>query len=136
MTHIKWNDSFDTGIELIDFQHRKIVSMINDLHSSSANNEHEVIDDVLKRMREYVAEHFTFEEELMYAADYLYTEAHIKLHQRFLGRLDGMTQQHKSGEGISTELSEFLSTWLTHHIGHEDKDYVADVSRVTSKICN
>ncbi len=136
MTHISWDDSFNTGIELIDFQHRKIVSMINDLHSSSANSEYAVIDDVLERMREYVAEHFKFEEELMHAANYLFTETHIKLHQRFLGRLDLMTQQHQSGEHISTELSEFLSSWLTHHIGHEDQDYVADVSRIMKGICN
>ena len=136
MTHITWNDSFNTGIELIDFQHRKIVTMINSLHSSSANSEHAVIDDVLRRMREYVAEHFTFEEELMFAADYLYTEAHIKLHQRFLVRLDAMTHKHQSGELIIEELAEFLGTWLTHHIGHEDQDYVADVSRVINTICN
>lgn len=136
MTHIIWNDSFNTGIELIDSQHRKIVTMINDLHSTSENNEHAAIADVLKGMREYVAEHFTFEEELMYAAGYLYTKAHIKLHQRFLTRLDAMTQKHNAGEQISSELSEFLCNWLTHHIGHEDQDYVADVSRVMNTICN
>ncbi len=136
MTLITWNDTFNTGIELIDFQHRKIVAMINDLHRSSANSKHAVIDDVLKRMREYVAEHFTFEEELMHAADYRYTDTHIKLHQRLLSRLDGMTQRHQSGELVIEELAEFLGTWLTHHIGHEDQDYVVDVSRVMNAICN
>lgn len=136
MTHISWNDSFNTGIEVIDFQHRKIVLMINDLDSPSATDEQAVIEDVLNRMREYIAEHFTFEEEMMYAADYLFTEAHIKLHQRFLARLDTMAQQHKSEERIIHELVEFLGNWLTHHIGHEDQDYVADVSRVMNEICN
>ena len=136
MAHISWNTNFDTGIEVIDFQHRKIVSMINDLRIPSGDSEHAVVNDILNRMREYVVEHFTFEEELMYAADYLYTEAHIKLHQRFLARLDAMTKKNKSGELIIEELAEFLGTWLTHHIGHEDQDYVADVSRVMNTICN
>ncbi len=136
MTHINWNKRFDTGIEVIDFQHRKIVSMINDIHVSSVNSEELVINDILNRMRAYIAEHFTFEEELMRAANYQYIRAHIKLHQRFLERLDTMSQRHASGGHISKELSKFLTKWLTHHIGHEDQDYVVDVSRIMKDICN
>ncbi len=135
MTHIRWNERFDTGIEIIDLQHRKIVSMINDLHISSIQNEMDIVSDILRRMREYIVEHFSFEEELMIAAQYRYTHAHIQLHQRFLERLDHMSQRHLSGEHISKELSTFLTNWLTHHIGHEDQDYVADVSLIMKDIC-
>ena len=135
MTQISWNERFDTGIEIIDLQHRKIVSMINDLHTSSVKNEVDIISNILKRMREYVAEHFSFEEELMLAANYRYADTHIQLHQRFLERLDHMSQRHLSGEQISKELSIFLTKWLTHHIGHEDQDYVSDVQQIMKDIC-
>ena len=135
MAHIQWNTRFDTGIEIIDLQHRKIISMSNDLHNSSVNHDRALIDDVLQRMREYVAEHFSFEEELMRAADYPYLHAHSQLHQRFMERLESMSEQHACGENIHQDLSGFLTRWLTHHIGHEDQDYVPDVSRIMSDIC-
>lgn len=136
MTHIHWNPRFDTGIEVIDLQHRRIVSMINDLHSSSVGNETAMVDDVLQRMRDYVAEHFSFEEELMRAANYPYLDTHIQLHQRFMKRLETMSAQHASGEVVAKDLSSFLTKWLTHHIGHEDQDYVSDVAIVMKDICS
>lgn len=136
MAHIQWNEQFNTGIEVIDFQHQKIVSMINDLHAASDKNVDTTTGDILRRMREYVAEHFTFEEELLWASSYPYTTTHIQLHQRFLQRLDSMTQRHTDGEAIATELTLFLTQWMTHHIGHEDQDYVTDVQRIMKDICN
>ncbi len=32
MALLHWQDNLDTGIEVIDDQHRRIVSMINQLH--------------------------------------------------------------------------------------------------------
>ena len=135
MAHIQWNSRFDTGIEVIDLQHRRIVDMINDLHDQSVGQGGSRINEILRRMHEYVAEHFSFEEELMRAADYPYLHAHCQLHQRFLDRLEAMSGRHVGGEDIHKELSGFLTKWLTHHIGHEDQDYVADVSRIMKDIC-
>lgn len=135
MTHIRWDESFDTGIEVIDFQHRNIISMLNDLHTASVNSETDTTSDILRRMRAYVTEHFSFEEELLWEAKYRYTQTHIKLHQRFIERLDSLSRRYNAGEHISKELSEFLSQWLTHHIGHEDQDYVDDVKMIMKDIC-
>ncbi|MDH5785811.1 MAG: bacteriohemerythrin [Chromatiales bacterium] len=135
MAHIHWESRFDTGISIIDQQHRRIVDMINDLHDASIHTETKTVDDILHRMRAYVSEHFQFEEELMFAADYEFTEAHIQLHRRFTERLNSMAQRHEAGESIIKELSAFLTKWVLHHIGHEDMDYVEDVSRVMKDIC-
>ena len=135
MAQIQWSPSLDTGIEVIDIQHRKIISMVNDLHELSASDQSGVIDDVLQRMHDYVTDHFSFEEELMQAAEYPYLNAHSLLHQRFVKRMEGISQRHNNGDNIHEELSGFLGTWLTHHIGHEDQDYVADVSRIMKDIC-
>lgn len=136
MTHISWHERFDTGIEVIDFQHQKIVSMINDLHAAATEHEYTATREILSRMRQYVEEHFTFEEELLREAAYQYTDTHIKLHQRFLERLDNLSQRYEEGENVRNELSRFLTKWLTHHIGHEDQDYVADVKRIMQDICS
>jgi len=135
MTQISWNERFDTGIEVIDFQHRKIVGMINDLHVATTHREVAATADILTRMRDYALEHFSFEEELMHAAGYPFTKTHIQLHQRFVERLDHLSQRHQAGEYIANELSQFLTKWFTHHIGHEDQDYVVDVQRIMKDIC-
>jgi len=135
MTHIDWNERFDTGIEILDYQHRKLIAMINELHDSSLQDEHETVESTFLGMRAYAAEHFDFEEELMQAANYPYTHAHQQLHQRFLERLDTMSHRHQRGLRVTTELSDFLAQWLTHHIGYEDQDYVSDVQRIMKDIC-
>lgn len=136
MTHINWNERFDTGIEVLDCQHRKLITMINELHDSSLINAGKAVSNTFMGMREYAAEHFSFEEELMQAADYPYTHAHHQLHQRFLERLDTMSRKHHNGVTGNKELADFLAQWLTHHIGYEDQDYVSDVQRIMKDICN
>jgi hemerythrin len=135
MTQITWEERFNTGIEVIDFQHKKIVDMLNDLHRASIKSETDAASEILKRMREYVTEHFSFEEELLRAANYQFTEAHIKLHQRYIERLDNLSQRHHAGESVAKEMSQFLTQWLVHHIGHEDQDYVDDVKVIMKDIC-
>jgi hemerythrin len=130
MTHIDWSERFDTGIEVLDCQHRKLISMINQLRDSSLQNEQESVVSTFRGMRAYAAKHFDFEEELMQAAKYPYTLAHHQLHQRFLERLDSISRRHQRGVRVTAELSAFLAQWLTHHIGYEDQDYVNDVQRI------
>lgn len=136
MTHINWNERFDTGIAILDFQHRKLIAMINQLHDSSLLDPTSVAKDNFKGMREYAAEHFSFEEELMQAADYPYIHAHSQLHQRFLERIDAMLSRQQEGGKMTRQLTDFLAEWLTHHIGYEDQDYVNDVRRIMKDICN
>ncbi len=136
MEHIQWSEGLNTGIEVIDLQHRRIISMINDLHDRSPVSEVTAINHTLQRMHDYVTEHFSFEEELMRAANYPYLNTHIRLHQRFITRLDAMEEQHSCGELPTHELSSFLTSWLTHHIGHEDQDYVQDVEKIIKDICS
>ena len=80
MDRIVWDNSFSVGIEEIDEQHKKWISIINDLHDAlmSGKNLGSITGKSLKAMEEYAHFHFSFEEEYLQKAGYPYLENHKK----------------------------------------------------------
>jgi hemerythrin len=128
MDKLVWNAALDTGIGVIDRQHRKIVDYINQLHDAHANeSQPEQIGQVIAELVDYTHSHFAFEETLQEDAKYPFCEAHKKIHERFIKRVKEYQERFKLGEDVSRELHVLLVTWLLNHIKHEDADYVDDV---------
>ena len=70
MALLIWQDDLNTGIEVIDHQHRRIVEMINHLHVAQTSLQRLVVSDVIDELIDYTLSHFAFEEELMEEAGY------------------------------------------------------------------
>ena len=71
MTIFIWNDSYKTGVELIDRQHKKLVDILNQLDESLAERSgHQVLLNLLNELVEYTKYHFKAEEELMRSLEY------------------------------------------------------------------
>jgi len=130
---VDWNKSFDTGIEQIDLQHRRIVEMINQLIADAPSAKGEVITQILQAMRRYIAEHFSYEEYLMREAGYKYLRQHTALHQRFIDKVGELVVAHEQGSLNHDTMIQFLLSWLLDHIGHEDQDYVQSVKLLQTK---
>lgn len=113
---ITWQDDLDTGIDVIDQQHRRIVAMINQLANGAPEAAGEVIADLL----DYTQSHFAFEEELMAVAGYPLTDAHRRIHDMFARRVLRYQERHRAGEDVVDELRDLLSTWLFNHIRNDD----------------
>lgn len=65
MQIVPWNPSFDTGIPIIDEQHRQLVDLLNDLagqyvHGADAQHALRILDALV----DYAAYHFETEEAL------------------------------------------------------------------------
>lgn len=123
MAHIVWNNELDTGIEVIDKQHRRIVDYINKLHDVQETGDLKQIGEVLDELVDYTLSHFTFEESLMEEAGYPYIKAHKRVHQLFVKRVNEYLQRFQSGEDITLELLNTLKAWLINHIRNDDNDY-------------
>ena len=123
MTHIVWNNDLDTGIDVIDKQHKRIVEYINKLYDVQDTHEMSEIGEVLDELVDYTLSHFTFEESLMEEAGYPYIKAHKRVHQLFVKRVNEYMQRFKSGEDITAELLNTLKAWLINHIRNDDNDY-------------
>lgn len=129
MAHIEWTSDLETGIQVIDNQHMRIVSYINQLDDTRITHDLEQISVVLNELVDYTLSHFTFEESLMEEAGYPFIRGHKRVHQLFVKRVGDYVQRFKMGEDITDELLNTLKAWLINHIKSDDNDYVELVKK-------
>jgi hemerythrin len=124
MSHLYWTDDLDTGISVIDNQHRRIVDYINQLTDISQSHDQHQLEHVLQELVDYTLSHFAFEESLMEEAGYMFVNGHKKVHDMFTRRVSAFLQRFKLGEDVTEELLVTLRSWLINHIRADDNDYV------------
>jgi hemerythrin len=127
MAYIEWKEELSVGISEMDEQHKKWVSIINDLHSAMKNGKaNAVMSDILKALSDYIILHFSDEEKLLKdknCPDYF---SHKKIHDRYAIKVKEMIADYMSGKVLmSIEVMESLKDWLTNHILIQDKKYGA-----------
>lgn len=129
MALLIWQDDLNTGIDIIDTQHQRIVEMINRLHVSNKMMERMAVAEVIDELIDYTLSHFAFEEELMEEAGYPFSAAHKRVHEVFTKRVGEYRLRFEAGEDIVDELRSMLSRWLFNHIRNDDKAYSEAVRR-------
>lgn len=122
---IQWSAQYETGIDVIDNQHKRIVEYINEVHELQKEpNNREAINEVLTLLIDYTLNHFAFEEALMEEAGYEDLEGHKITHQSFVKQIETLHQQYQEGADIVHVLADMLITWLIKHICQDDQSYV------------
>jgi hemerythrin len=124
---ISWTDDLNTGIDVIDRQHRRIVDYINDLELAKSRHDKEVVGRVLEELVDYTQSHFAFEESLQEEAGYKYCKPHKRVHDLFVRRINDYVERFKLGDDIIDEIHHTLTSWLINHIRRDDADYVGAV---------
>ena len=128
MGTLTWSKDLDTGIDVIDNQHRRIVDYINQLHDARiSGHQKEDIAKVIDELVDYTLSHFAFEETMQEEAGYPFLKAHKKVHELFTKRVGEYQERFRLGEDVSEELNNLLVTWLFNHIKRDDADYVVAV---------
>lgn len=127
MAHLLWTKDLNTGIDVIDGQHKQIVEYINQLYDARLSRDNDAVGDVIDATVDYTLSHFGFEETLMEEAGYQFAGPHKKVHDLFTKRVAELQSRFKAGEDISEELHKLLARWLFSHIRHDDASYVSDV---------
>lgn len=124
-----WTDEMETGIDVIDEQHKRIVDYIYQLEWAIKHKDRESVGEVLSELTDYTLTHFAFEESMMEEAGYRMTKPHKSVHDIFTKRVARYQERFDAGEDISGQLNSMLSTWLVHHIMRDDMLYVEQVKR-------
>ena len=75
---IIWESKLDTGIDVIDHQHRRIVDYINDLEIAKTMGDKKKVTDVIEQLIDYTQSHFGFEESMMEEAGHKFPGNHTK----------------------------------------------------------
>ena len=125
MPLITWNDELSVNIKEIDEQHKKWISMLNDLHEAMRIGKgSEKLDDIFDGLVEYTKVHFATEEELLRSNGYPFYSGHKKIHDDMINEVELLQLRHKSGEvALSIDVMNFLKNWLSEHIMMTDKNY-------------
>lgn len=127
MAYLAWTSNLDTGIEVIDRQHKRIVEYINQLHDARLTQNREVIGRIIDDTIDYTLSHFGFEEALIEDAGYEFVRPHRRVHELFIKRINEYKKRFDDGENVMEELHSLLSRWLFNHILNDDAAYVAAV---------
>lgn len=136
MTYFVWTSDLDTGIEVIDSQHRQIVNYINEIHDAIDRSDESLVYSVLDHLTEYTISHFTFEENLMELANYPLFPDHKMVHESFTARVRQYHDQvSRTGDVFTTarQVMVDLQVWLISHIKREDANYVKYVKKVINQ---
>ena len=57
---MKWVPEYNTDIDVIDDQHRRILDYINEIDAIDVNTDRERVKQILENIIDYTQSHFTF----------------------------------------------------------------------------
>nr|WP_320133022.1 bacteriohemerythrin [uncultured Holophaga sp.] len=123
----QWNDSYRTGHSVVDGQHQKLFTLVNDLHEAIIHGQGRTfLVNALKTLADYCASHFTTEEKLMDELGYPEAAEHKRLHRELAAQAAEVIEGYSSGRTqLPLKMGQFLNDWLSHHIGEQDKKFIA-----------
>ncbi|BCV52505.1 bacteriohemerythrin [Shewanella algae] len=123
---VEWGPQLDLGMEEINRQHQRLVSLINELHRTLEEAYGlEAIKRIVQGLVDYTANHFAYEEELFARFGYPQTEQHKLKHQQLVAKVLDFQKRVANGEDVADELMAFLKSWLINHIQGSDKEYTS-----------
>jgi len=119
-----WNPHLETGVALVDEQHRKLVQLLNRLAQQHVQGASQAqIHAILGELADYARYHFETEEGIwqsLLAGDDALTQ-HIQSHQRFFAHISELQQSNKPFQAVLDDLFAYLTQWLAYHILDNDK---------------
>ena len=123
MKTIKWKEEWTLGQESIDFQHKKLICILNRIIVNKFDT-YKIVADLI----EYAAMHFIDEENFMASQNYPkdLIDAHRKEHKEFTKLLLETSfglMRNRSPE-IAIEFKEFCFAWFKFHFLNTDKKLI------------
>ncbi len=125
MAVLRWNSSFDIGIDVIDKQHRFLMGIINDLYYVMMDgNSRDELKKLIRKLGVYASIHFAREEHFFKVFGYPHAETHKEEHNDFEDKIHGFENKFIRGEQeLTLNILLFLSDWLVDHIKGSDQKY-------------
>ncbi|NOX34042.1 MAG: bacteriohemerythrin [Deltaproteobacteria bacterium] len=124
---IDWHDSFNVGVKIVDIQHQKLFSLINELIvQTSSEQQKGIIEKVLDDLMDYTDYHFKTEEKLFKVHPGF--KKHKVVHQSFIEKVSGFVSVFKAGnKDFKPAIVGFLVDWIKKHVLDMDKAYFQEL---------
>lgn len=127
MPLIEWMDDLSVNVKELDDEHKKLISLINELHDAMRERKtKETLKKIIDGLISYTGTHFAHEEKYFVQFNYNKTLVHKKLHKDFVTKvLEFKKGFEEDRMMLSMDIMNFLKDWLTMHIKGSDKEYSA-----------
>lgn len=123
MAFFEWKDEYGVGVRVVDQQHKRLVSLVDELYEAmKRGNGSKGAERVLRGLVDYTKTHFRTEEEFMKSHSYPGLLAHKREHDDLARQAEELLSQVEQGKlTVPLETSKFLKQWLAGHILETDK---------------
>ena len=125
MPTVCWNRQLETGIDLIDTQHKALFEAIGRVAvAAEGGRTDQGIRESLDFLATYTLDHFETEERFMADMGFPGLASHRAEHQRLLIRVQVLQGRLAQDIPVAREVAALLAGWLKHHISEMDMAYV------------
>lgn len=124
MEQLTWSTSMSVGNAFLDAEHKKLLSMIDDVETAIREKDVAALSQSLKTFDDAVRIHFGNEARIAAAIGHPFDQ-HQTEHQYVLDEIQQMESElvdtaGRWSESASIHYLIFLSSWASEHIGHDD----------------
>lgn len=122
MALIEWRDEFKIGIEEVDFEHRELIELINELYGEIKMEDSTVaVMYCLEEIYAKISAHFALEEKVMRDLKYDLYEDHKEDHERLLDSIRDIMDEYMDDPTLDEEkFSDRLNDWFVQHFSTKD----------------
>jgi hemerythrin len=126
MGYLKWSDRYSVQVVEIDEQHKKLISLINEMYDAmQVGKGREIIDNVIDEFVDYTDYHFNTEERLLLQYGYPSYADHKEMHDHIAKKARELKKTLDNGNKPSNiDVMLLMINWLNTHILEEDRKYI------------
>ncbi len=118
---ISWDDSYKIGIEMLDYQHKKLFDLVNRLYDlEDSQDTKEELRVILYEFNDYMQTHFQEEEEYMLSIGFPNLQEHKQLHKDIVEYLSQIIHTPAKLSIIKSKMRVVAKRALIDHIMNED----------------
>jgi hemerythrin-like metal-binding protein len=123
---VTWNSRYDTGIRIIDEQHRELFEIVERLRRMVQEGAaKDVVEALLGDLLACSERHFATEETYMSKFAYPDLPQHVSEHTSMLTSLrELLVKFQESHQSMALMVPTFMEGWLKHHISDGDFGFV------------
>lgn len=122
MTFIDWSESENVNVKTIDYQHKKLANLVNQLHQTLSESKKENSLMILKELTTHLKEHFDTEEKFMKEHKFVNYISHKLEHDRFLNKILEFETEIVSGNiNVNLEILSLIKKWFFNHLELNDR---------------
>ena len=131
-TRLIWKKELESGVDIIDEQHKGLFKMANLLINLSISGaEPEVVSSNIALAIKLIEEHFRTEEKILYDMGYPKLKEHADSHNRLLKKARRLQEAYEKGEVRLSAIFTFLiDDVIIHHSKMEDAEYFPHVQKM------